>query len=84
MKYLSTFEVAEKWGISPRRVGILCNNDRNRAHNGQEAAGLSRRTLKNRQMPALKAENISNRKLTERRKRNGRYLFTCGCPKKNH
>ena len=28
MKYLSTFEVAEKWGISPRRVGILCNNDR--------------------------------------------------------
>lgn len=55
-----------------------------RAHNGQEAAGLSRRTLKNRQMPTLKAENISNRKLTERRKRNGRYLFTCGCPKKNH
>lgn len=28
MKYLSTFEVAEKWGISPRRVRILCNNDR--------------------------------------------------------
>ena len=28
MKYLSTFEVAEKWGISPRRVGILCSNDR--------------------------------------------------------
>ena len=27
MKYLSTFEAAEKWGISPRRVGILCNND---------------------------------------------------------
>lgn len=26
MKYLSTFEAAEKWGISPRRVGIL--NDR--------------------------------------------------------
>lgn len=21
MKYLSTFEIAEKWGISPRRVG---------------------------------------------------------------
>ena len=28
MKYLSTFEIAEKWGISPRRVGILCNQDR--------------------------------------------------------
>ena len=28
MKYLSTFEIAEKWGISPRRVGILCNQHR--------------------------------------------------------
>lgn len=28
MKYLSTFEVAEKWGISPRRVGVLCNQGR--------------------------------------------------------
>lgn len=28
MKYLSTFEVAEKWGISHRRVSILCNQDR--------------------------------------------------------
>ena len=28
MKYLSTFEIVEKWGISPRRVGILCNQDR--------------------------------------------------------
>ena len=25
MKYLSTFEIAEKWGISPRRVGVLCS-----------------------------------------------------------
>ncbi|MFR1060403.1 MAG: DNA-binding protein [Enterocloster sp.] len=28
MKYLSTFEIAEKWGISPRRIGILYNQDR--------------------------------------------------------
>lgn len=28
MRYLSTFEVAEKWGISSRRVGILCNENR--------------------------------------------------------
>ena len=28
MKYLSTFEIAEKWGISPRRVGVLCNQGR--------------------------------------------------------
>ena len=71
MKYLSTFEVAEKWGISPRRVGILCNNDRIPGAQRQEAAGSSRRTLKSRQMPALKAENISNRKQTEGRKHNG-------------
>ena len=25
MKYLSTFEAAEKWGISHRRVNVLCN-----------------------------------------------------------
>ena len=28
MKYLSTFEAADKWGISPRRVGVLCNEGR--------------------------------------------------------
>lgn len=39
MKYLSTFEVAEKWGISPRRVGILCNNDRIPGAQRAEAAG---------------------------------------------
>ena len=27
MKYLSTFEAAEKW-VSPRRVGVLCNENR--------------------------------------------------------
>ena len=28
MRYLSTFEVAEKWGLSLCRVGILCNENR--------------------------------------------------------
>lgn len=28
MRYLSTFQVAEKWGISHRRVNILCNQER--------------------------------------------------------
>ena len=28
MKYLSTFETAEKWGISLRRVSVLCNEGR--------------------------------------------------------
>ena len=28
MKYMSTFEIAEKWGISHRRVSLLCNQNR--------------------------------------------------------
>ena len=28
MRYLSTFEAAKKWGLSPRRVGVLCNENR--------------------------------------------------------
>ena len=26
--YMTVKQAAEKWGISPRRVGILCNQDR--------------------------------------------------------
>lgn len=71
MKYLSTFEVAEKWGISPRRVGILCNNDR---IPGAQRAGSRWIIPEDAEKPtdaALKAENISNRKQTEGRKHNG-------------
>ena len=25
MKYISVKEAAEKWGLTPRRVGVLCN-----------------------------------------------------------
>ena len=28
MKYISAREAAEKWGISQRRVGVLCNEGR--------------------------------------------------------
>lgn len=28
MKYISAKEAAEKWGISQRRVGVLCNEGR--------------------------------------------------------
>ena len=28
MEYLTASEIAEKWGISSRRVRILCNEDR--------------------------------------------------------
>ena len=71
MKYLSTFEVAEKWGISPRRVGILCNNDRIPGAQRAGSRWIIPEDAKSRQMPALKAENISNRKQTEGRKHNG-------------
>ena len=37
VRYLSTFEVAEKWGISPRRVGVLCSQ--NRIPGAQRAGG---------------------------------------------
>lgn len=37
MKYLSTFEIADKWRISSRRVGILCNQ--NRIPGAQRAGG---------------------------------------------
>lgn len=28
MKYISAKEAAEKWGLTPRRVGALCNEGR--------------------------------------------------------
>ena len=52
MKYLSTFEVAEKWGISHRRVGILCNE--NRIPGAQQAGS--------RWIIPENAENISSQK----------------------
>lgn len=73
MKYLSTFEVAEKWGISLRRVRIFsAMKTASRVHSGQEAGGSSRKMHQNRQMPVSKAENISNTKIMERRAANVR------------
>ena len=37
MEYMSCPEAAKKWGISPRRVGILCNE--NRIPGAQRAGG---------------------------------------------
>ncbi len=28
MKYISTTEAGKKWALSPRRVGVLCSEDR--------------------------------------------------------
>lgn len=28
MKYLTTFEIAAKWGLTARRVGVLCGEGR--------------------------------------------------------
>lgn len=76
MRYLSTFEVAEKWGISPAGLVSSATKTAYRAHSGQEAAGLFPKMQRNRQMPALKAENISNAIPTERRAANVQHLFT--------
>ena len=38
MKYMSASEVAAKWGLSSRRVGLLCNEGR---INGAQKAGAT-------------------------------------------
>lgn len=62
MKYLSTFEVAEKWGISHRRVGILCNE--NRIPGAQRAGGrwIIPKMQRSPPMQESRAENISSQK----------------------
>lgn len=62
MKYLSTFEVAEKWGISHRRVGILCNE--NRIPGAQRAGGrwIIPENAEKPPMQESRAENISSQK----------------------
>lgn len=74
MKFLSTFETAEKWGISHRRVSILCNQGRSPAHSGQEAVGSSRKMQRSPPMPESRVGNISKK---ERRKEahNGWILY---------
>ena len=76
MRYLSTFEAAEKWGISPRRVGILCNE--NRIPGAQRAGSrwIIPEDAPSPQMPASKAGNISNTIPTKRRAANVQHLFT--------
>lgn len=63
MRYLSTFEVAEKWGISPRRVGVLCSQNHPRRTAKQEAVGLSQKMQRSLLMPESKAANISKQKI---------------------
>ena len=62
MKYLSTIEVAEKWGISHRRVGILCNETASPAHRGRVDDGLSPKMQRSPPMQESRAENISSQK----------------------
>lgn len=59
MKYLSTFEAAEKWGISHRRVNVLCNEGR---ITGAQRAGSRWIIPADAEKPAdarIQAENIS-------------------------
>ena len=60
MKYLSTFEVAKKWGISHRRVAILCNE--NRIPGAQRAGSrwIIPEDAENPPTPGSKAGNTEN------------------------
>lgn len=49
MKFLSTFEAAEKWGISHRRVSVLCNQGR---ISGAQRAGSRWIILEDAEKPA--------------------------------
>ena len=62
MKYLSTFEIAEKWGISPRRVGILCNQDRIPGAQRAGSRWIIPEDAEKQPMPALKAGNTEKKR----------------------
>lgn len=49
MEYLTVKEIAEKWGISGRRVNLLCNEGRIK---GAEKKGLMWLIPKNAEKPA--------------------------------
>ena len=68
MKYLSTFEAAEKWGISHRRVSILCNEGR---ITGAQRAGSRWIIPENAEKPA------------DARIRSGKYLIDEMIPKES-
>ncbi len=47
MEYLTVKEIAEKWGISGRRVNLLCNEGRIEGAEKRVLCGLYQRMLKN-------------------------------------
>ena len=62
MKYLSVTQTAEKWGISQRRIQILCNEERIEGA-VRAIPGQSQRTRQSLLTQELKAASISKKTL---------------------
>lgn len=81
MKYLSTFEAAEKWGISHRRVNVLCNEGR---ITGAQRAGSRWIIPENAEKPAdarIRSGKYIKKPTEERGDiSDGEHLFTRYCP----
>ena len=60
MKYLSIKEMSEKWGISTRRIQILCKEGRIPGIIMIAAPGEYRRMRKNRRTQGSRAGNTGN------------------------
>ena len=46
-KYISVVETAERWNVSPRRIQILCNENRIKGQKSKVEYGLFRMEQKN-------------------------------------
>ena len=66
VRYLSTFEVAEKWGFLLVVWVFSVAKTASPAHSKQEAAGLFQKMQRSPLMPESKAANISKQKNKER------------------
>ena len=59
MKYLSIAQTAERWGISTRRIQILCGEGRVPVLSALARSGGSRRTQKSQRTRESRTESIS-------------------------
>lgn len=60
MEYLSLKQTAEKWGITVRRVQVLCSQDRIPGATKLDPSGLFRKKLRSRRIRELRVVNILN------------------------
>lgn len=60
MKYLSIGRETEKWGLSVRRVNVLCSEERINGATKIGPYGTAPATAENRRMKGSKVKNIKN------------------------